>query len=296
MRAPDRPTWLVLTGIVSVQLGAAFSKHLFDVVSPTALVWLRLVFSTLILLAAVRPRLAGHTRRDWGVVLVFGAALATMNWSIYEAFARIPLGIAVTVEFLGPLTVALVASRSLQHVLWVLIAGAGVGLLGVERGQLDLVGVLFALLAGAMWAAYIPLSGATGRRWPGLSGLAVASCVGSLGLAPFAVASGGRTILDPTVLVVGMVVAVLSSVIPYSCELVALRTMSPRVFGVLMSLDPAAAALAGVVVLAELLGPLQWVAVGCVVLASVGVTRSAPPVLPPPVRSARTGSPGRGGT
>ncbi len=283
MHAPDRPTALVLTGIVSVQLGAAISKHLFDEVSPTALVWLRLLFSALILLAVVRPRLAGHTRQDWAVVLVFGTALAGMNWAIYEAFSRIPLGLAVTVEFLGPLSVALVASRRISDVLWVLLGGMGVGLLGIERGAVTVSGVAFALLAGAMWAAYIPLSAATGRRWSGLTGLAVASCVGAVGLAPFAVASGGGALLEPRVLGVGLLVAVLSSVIPYSCELVALRTMAPRVFGVLMSLDPAAAALAGLLVLHELLGVLQWTAVACVVVASIGVTRSAPQPAAPVV-------------
>lgn len=271
-------TPLVLGSIVSVQLGAAVSKNLFDRVDPTALVWLRLLTSTLVLVALARPVVRGRSRADWSVVVAFGVVLATMNWSIYQSFARIPLGLAVTIEFLGPLTVALIGSRRVLDLVWVALAGTGVLLLGVEDSRLDLAGVLFALLAGACWAAYIPLSAATGRHWPGLSGLALASVVGSVGLAPGAVAAGGSTLLDPTVLAVGLVVGVLSSVIPYSFELVALRTMPAKVFGILMSLDPAGAALAGLVVVGEQLSGVQWAAIGCVVLASAGVTRSAAPV------------------
>ncbi len=278
---PARPVWLVLGGIFSVQAGAAFSKQLFDVVSPTTMVWLRLAFSTLVLLALARPRMAGRTARDWGVVLAFGLALATMNWSIYQSFARMPLGVAVTIEFLGPLVLALALSRRPRDLVWVLLAAAGVALLGLEGSGVTLAGVLFALLAGAGWAAYILLSAATGRRWHGLSGLSLASAVGAVGLALPAVAVSGDRLLDPGVLLVGALVALLSSVVPYSLEMAALRTIPPGVFGILMSLEPAAAALAGIVLLGELLGLLDWVAVACVVVASVGVTRSASPqVLP----------------
>ena len=277
-RAPVRPVWLVLGGIASVQFGAALAKLLFDEVSPTTMVWLRLLTSALVLLALTRPSLRGHTAGDWGVVLAFGTSLAVMNWSFYQSFARIPLGVAVTVEFLGPLTVALLGSRRVLDVLWVLLAGTGVALLGVEGGDLDLLGIVFALVAGASWAAYIYLSAATGGRWPGVSGLVPASLVGAVGLAPFAVAAGGSTLLDPRILAVGLAVGLLSSVVPYSLELVALRTMPQHVFGILMSLEPAAAALAGVLLLRELLGPAQWAAVACVVVASVGITRTARPV------------------
>ena len=269
---------LVLVGIASVQVGAAVAKQLFDEVSPTTMVWLRLLFSALVLLAVAHGSLGGRSRRDWGVVLAFGTALAVMNWSIYESFARIPLGVAVTIEFLGPLTVALLGSRRRIDLLWVALAATGVALLGVQPGDLDPVGVLFALVAGAAWAAYIYLSAATGSRWPGVSGLAPASLVGALGLAPFAVAAGGSVLLDPRILGIGLAVALLSSVVPYSLELVALRSLSRHAFGILMSLEPAAAALAGMVLLGELLGPAQWSAVACVVAASVGVTRTAAPV------------------
>ena len=270
-----RPVWLVLVAIASVQVGAAVAKLLFDEVSPTAVVWLRLLTSALVLLAVARPSLAGRSAQDWGVVLAVGTALAVMNWSIYESFARIPLGVAVTIEFLGPLTVALVGSRRLLDLVWVALAGTGVALLGARPGDLELAGVLFALLAGAAWAAYIYLSAATGTRWPGVSGLAPASLVGAVGLAPFAVSAGGSLLLDPRILGIGLAVGLLSSVIPYSLELVALRTLPRSAFGILMSLEPAAAALVGVVLLGELLGLAHWCAVACVVVASVGVTRSA---------------------
>ncbi|HEX2893064.1 MAG TPA: EamA family transporter [Marmoricola sp.] len=272
-----RPVWLVITAIVSVQVGAAFSKSLFDEVSPTVMVWLRLATSTVVLLAVARPRVTGRTREDWTVVLAFGAALATMNWSIYQAIARLPLGVAVSIELLGPLTLALVLSRRAQDLLWVLLAALGVAMLGFDDGGLTVAGVAFALLAAASWAAYILLSAGTGRRWPGLSGLALASVVGAVALAPAAVVSGGSDLVSPVVLGTGLVVGLLSSVVPYSLEMSALRTMPPKVFGILMSLEPAAAALAGLVLLGEVLGALEWLAISCVVVASVGVTRSAPP-------------------
>ena len=270
----SRAVWLVVVGIVSVQLGAAFAKDLFGEVSPTALVWLRLATSAVVLLAIARPRLRGRTARDWQVVLGFALSLGVMNWAIYQSFARIPLGIAVTLEFIGPLVLAVAGSRRLRDLLWVGLAAAGVALLGAERADLDLAGVLFALLAGAAWAAYILLSAGTGRLWPGLDGLAVASVVATVLLAPMALASGGTTLLDARVLLIGAAIGVLSSVIPYSCELVALRTLRPSVFGILMSLEPAAAALAAAAVLGELLAVTQWLAIACVVAASIGATRT----------------------
>lgn len=276
--AGARPVWLVLVGIASVQVGAAIAKLIFDEVPPTTVVGLRLTTSALVLLAVTRPTLRGRSAADWRVVLGFGTSLAVMNWSFYQAFARIPLGVAVTVEFLGPLSVALLGSRRLLDVLWVALAGTGVALLGVEPGGLQLAGVLFALVAAAAWAAYIHLSAATGRRWPGVTGLGPASLVGAVGLAPFAVWEGGSVLLEPRVLGIGLAVGLLSSVVPYSLELVALRTMPQHAFGILMSLEPAAAALAGLVLLGELLGPAQWAAIACVVVASVGITRTARPV------------------
>jgi inner membrane transporter RhtA len=271
-----RAVWLVVVGIISVQVGAAFAKDLFGTVSPTTMVWLRLVTSALILTAIARPRLRGRTRQDWLVVVGFAVSLGVMNWAIYQSFARIPLGIAVTIEVIGPLTLAVVGSRRAKDLVWVGLAAVGVLLLGFERTDLTVAGVGFALVAGIAWAAYILLSASTGARWPGLDGLAVASILATVLLTVPAIGVGGDVLLDPQVLLIGAMIGLLSSVIPYSCEMVALRSLAPSVFGILMSLEPAAAALAAIVVLQEVLSPIQWLAVGCVVAASVGATRSRP--------------------
>ncbi len=277
------PVWLVLAGILSVQFGASVAKSIFDEVSPTALVFLRLGTSALVLVLIARPVLRGRTRQDWYVVLAFGATLGLMNWSFYQAFARIPLGIAVTLEFLGPLSLAVVGSRRPRDLLWVVLAGTGVAVLGWSGGgDLNLPGVLFALLAGACWAAYILLSAQTGRRWPGFDGLAVASVVAALLILPGAIGTGGSDLLDPRILMFGALVGLLSSLIPYSFELVALRSLRPSVFSILMSLEPAAAALAGILVLEEFLTGEQWLAMAFVVIASVGATRSSRTVAPAP--------------
>ena len=275
------PVWLVLIGILSVQFGAGIAKSLFDEVPPTVIVWLRLATSAVVLTLVARPLLRRRTRHDWLVVAGLGASLGIMYWAIYQSFARIPLGLAVTIEFIGPLTLATLGSRRARDFIWVLLAAAGVALLGLEGGDLTWPGVLFALLAGAAWAAYILLSAETGRRWPGLDGLAVASVIATLLLTPLAVRIGGDDLLDGRVLLLGAAVGLLSSVIPYSCEMVALRSLRPAVFGILMSLEPAAAALAGIVVLGEFLTPVQWVAMVCVVVASVGATRTGRPLAEP---------------
>ena len=276
------PVWLVIIGIGSVQLGAGIAKNLFDDAAPTTLVLLRLATSAVILLALARPQLSGRTARDWQVAVAFGVTLGTMNWAIYESFARIPLGIAVTIEFLGPLTLAVVGSRRPRDLVWALLAAVGVALLGLGDGDLTWAGVGFALLAAVAWAAYILLSASTGRRWPGLDGLTVASVVATLGLAPFVLAFSGHGLGDPRVILLGTLVGVLSSVIPYSCEITALRSIRPSVFSILMSLEPAAAALAGMLVVHEFLTLEQWGAIACVVVASVGATRSEQRLAPAP--------------
>ena len=277
MRLQNRipAVWLVISGIISVQFGAAIAKNLFHLIPPTAMVWLRLVSSAIILLIMARPRLRGQSSRDWLIVLGFGVSLMTMNWAIYQSFARIPLGIAVTIEFLGPLTVAVIGSRRLTDLIWVGLAGTGVALLGLSRATLTLAGVGFALIAALAWACYILLSAQTGRRWPGLNGLAIASMVGAIALAPPAILEAGSRLLSPTVLALGVAVGLLSSVIPYSFELMALRRIPPRLFSILMSLEPAAAALAAMIVLGEFLTPVQWLAMACVVIASIGATRTS---------------------
>lgn len=267
------PVVLVLIGIASVQVGATFAKSLFDEVTPTAMVWLRLSLSALILLAIARPRVRGFGRHDWLVVVAFGASLGLMNWAIYQAFARLPIGIAVTIEFIGPLTIALVTSRRARDLVWVALAALGVVLLGLEPGRISVVGVLFALLAGACWAAYIVLSKATGARWEGIDGLALASTVAAVALTPAAL-----TVTDGLgsahVWAIGLMVGLMSSVVPYSLDLVALRSIKPSLYAILMSLEPAAGALAAILILHEGLSVLQWLAIACVVVASAGATRT----------------------
>jgi inner membrane transporter RhtA len=269
------PVWLVLIGIMSVQFGAAVSKGQFDEIPPIGMVLLRLLTSSLILLALARPRLDGRTGADWRPVLALGLALGAMNWAFYESFARIPLGVAVTIEFIGPLAVAALGSRRPRDLVWVGLAALGIVLFGAGPSKVDALGFGLALLAGGFWALYIVSTAATGRRWAGVDGLAVASTVATLAIAPFAVATAGARLLEPRLLVLGALVGLLSSVIPYSLEMVALRTLPPRVFGILMSLEPAAAALVAAVLLQEWLTPLQLIAMACVIAASVGAARRA---------------------
>ncbi|MCE6999881.1 EamA family transporter [Saccharothrix sp. S26] len=270
------PPALVLLGVVSVQIGAAVAKQLFTLAGATGTVTLRLVLAAVILLLVWRPSLR-LDRRTYAVIVGYGLVLGAMNLSFYQAIKHIPLGAAVTIEFLGPLAVAVVGSRRWLDGVWALLAAAGVLLLTRVDGGLSLTGVLFAAGAGACWAGYILLTAALGNRTSDGKGLALAMAVGALLALPFGVAEAGTMLLDPVVLVAGAAVALLSSVIPYSLELEALRKIPPRVFGILMSLEPAVAALAGLVVLHEALHPAQWLAVFCVVLASVGATRTARP-------------------
>ena len=266
---------MVVTAIISVQVGASLAKGLFGQVGPTSMVWLRLLTSALIFAVLARPVLTGRSGPQWRAALGLGLCLTAMNWAIYQSFARIPLGMAVTVEFLGPLTVAALGSRRRGDLVWVLLAGAGVAMLGFSPRGLSWAGVGFALLAGVAWAGYILFSARTGRHWPGVTGLTVASAFGAVVLAPPALLESGTALWQPHLLAIGAAVGLLSSVIPYGLELTALRRMPPRVFGVLMSLEPAAAALAALVLLSEALTGVQWAAIGCVVVASIGVTRSA---------------------
>lgn len=273
-RRPVPPTLMVGISIISVQVGATLAKGLFGQIGPTSMVWLRLATSALVFLVVARPVLTGRGRGAWQAALGLGLCLTMMNWAIYQSFARIPLGMAVTIEFLGPLTVAAFGSRRRTDWLWVLLAGAGVALLGFSPHGLNWAGVGFALLAGTGWAGYIIFSGHTGREWPGLTGLTVASLFGAVVLAPPALAEGGAGLWQPHLLGVGVAVGLLSSVLPYALELSALRRMPARTFGILMSLEPAAAALAALILLAEELTWVQWLAIACVVAASVGVTRA----------------------
>jgi inner membrane transporter RhtA len=271
------PTGLVLLAVGSVQFGGALAKTLFDDLGPGGTVFLRVAFAALLLGALWRPRIGGRTRAELGLAAAFGISLAAMNLSFYEALDRIPLGVAVTLEFVGPLGVAVAGSRRALDLVWVGLAAAGILLLADFTGGTDTAGVLLALLAGGFWAAYILLSVRTGRAFPGGSGLALALVVGAVLLVPVGVADGGGELLDPGLLALGAAVAMLSSAIPYSLELEALRRLPARVFGVLMSLEPAMAALAGLVVLGQVLGAREVAAIVLVAAASAGASRTAEP-------------------
>ncbi|HEY6279923.1 MAG TPA: EamA family transporter [Streptosporangiaceae bacterium] len=281
------PSALVFTGVVSVQVGAGLAARLFTQLPPAAVTGLRL-WTAGLLMAAVGGRgmaqnLARVVRqrswRDAAVVAAFGVTLAVMNFSIYQAFARIPLGIAVTIEFLGPLAVAVAASRRVIDLVWVALAGAGVALLTQAGGtggaghRVGLAGLGFALLAGTAWAGYIILSRATGRRFTGTSGLAIAMALAAVLSIPVGVAAGHGALLRPGILVTGVAIGLLSSIIPYSLELEALRRVPPRVFGIWMSLEPAVAALVGLVMLSESLAVSEWVAIVLVMIACAGAAR-----------------------
>lgn len=278
------PVWLVLIGILSVQFGAVISKGQFGEIPPVGMVFLRLMSSSVILLAIARPGLRGRPRTAWRPVLALGFALGAMNWAFYESFARIPLGGAVTIEFAGPLLLAAVGSRRPRDLVWVALAAVGITLFGIGPTRVDPLGFGLALFAGGCWALYIVSAAATGRRWAGIQGLAVASTIATLAVAPVAVLAAGERLLEPRLLLLGALVGLLSSVIPYSLEMVALRILPPRVFGILMSLEPAAAALAGLAVLGQRLGVRELVALVLVSVASLGVTlgrREKDPPLQP---------------
>lgn len=266
---------LVLGAVASVQSGAAIATRLFPDAGPGGTVLLRLGVSAVLLWAIARPSVRGHKGADLRLAVAFGVALAGMNFTFYEALSRIPLGVAVTVEFIGPLAVAVLGSRRLIDVVWVLLAAAGVALLTSGGGALDGLGLFLAFAAGVMWAAYILLSQRVGAVFPGATGLAIALLVGTIGLAPFGIWSGGSALVDPSVFGRGCAVALLSSAIPYSLELAALRHLRASVFGVLMSLEPAFAALSGLLFLSQHLRLREWAAVVFVMAASVGATRGA---------------------
>jgi len=266
---------LVLGGVASVQSGAAVATRLFPQAGPGGTVWLRLGLSSLLLLVIARPTVRGRSAAEIRLAVGFGVALAAMNLTFYEALDRIPLGVAVTIEFIGPLSVAVLGSRRALDLVWVALAAAGVVLLTSGGGRLDGTGVLLAFVTGIFWAAYILLSKQVGAVFPGASGLALALVVGTIGLAPIGIWSGGSALVDPGVFGRGCAVALLSSAIPYTLELYALRRMRAAVFGVLMSLEPAFAALSGLLFLSQHLRLREWVAIGCVMAASIGATRDA---------------------
>jgi inner membrane transporter RhtA len=261
---------LVMAAVVSVQFGGAVAATLVPVIGAAGSVVLRLGIGAVVLLAVARPTLRGHSASAWRTVVLFGLVLGAMNWSFYASLDRLHIGVAVTIEFIGPLTLAAVQSRRVRDLLAVAAAAAGILLISqaltVPWGDLDLIGIGLALLAGTFWAAYIVLSQRTGAAFPGLNGLALAMIVALALVLPFGIWSVPLWTGD--VLVKGAAVAILSSVLPYSLELLALRQLSQRVFGILLSLEPAVAALAGLIVLGQRLTPTQLVGMALVVVAS----------------------------
>ncbi|GAA2652087.1 EamA family transporter [Streptomyces vastus] len=269
------PVGLVLAGGVSVQFGGALAVSLMSRAGALGVVSLRLVVAAVVLLVVCRPRLRGHSRADWGTVVLFGITMAAMNGLFYQAAARIPLGAAVTLEVLGPLALSVLASRRAINLVWAGLALAGVFLLGGGGfSTLDPVGVAFALSAGAMWAAYIIFSARTGRRFPQADGLALAMAIGAVLFLPLGIVESGAKLLNPTTIALGAAVAVLSSVLPYTLELLALRRLPASTFAIMMSLEPAVAALAGFLVLSQTLTVTESLAIGLVIGASMGAVRT----------------------
>ncbi len=264
---------LVLLAVLSVQFGGALAATLVPAIGAAGSVTLRLLIGTVILVLVARPRLRGHDRRAWATVVLFGLALGAMNWSFYASLGRLPIGVAVTIEFIGPLVLTVALSRRVVDVVAVLFAAAGVVLISqaltVPFADLDLLGLGLAGVAGACWAAYIVLSKRTGAAFTQLDGLALAMVVASAVVTPFGLLSAPQWTGE--ILLRGLGIAVLSSVLPYSLELLALRRLSARVFGVLLSLEPAMAALAGLLVLHQRLSALQLLGMALVVAASVVV-------------------------
>lgn len=269
------PVGLVLAGGVSVQFGGALAVTLMPRTGALGVVTLRLLVAAVVLMVICRPKVRGHSRADWATVVVFGLTMAAMNGLFYQSVARIPLGPAVTLEVLGPLVLSVVASRRALNLLWAGLALGGVFLLGGGGfGSLDTVGVAFALSAGGMWAAYIVFSARTGRRFPQADGLALAMVVAAVAFLPLGIAESGTRLLDPTTVALGAAVAVLSSVLPYTLELLALRRLPASTFAILMSLEPAVAATAGFLVLHQALSATEALAIALVIAASMGAVRT----------------------
>ena len=267
---------LVLGGIASVQFGSALATTLFARIGPAGAVVLRLVFASIVLLAIWRPGLRSRTRRELLLASLFGLVLAGMNLSFYEALQRIPLGIAVTIEFVGPLAVAIAGSRRRLDLVWVALAAGGiVALMHGDSHGLDALGVVLALTAGCLWGAYILVNARVGKAFADGSGLAIAMCVASVLALPAGVAAGGVQLVQPHALLLGAAVGMLSSAIPYTLEMEALRRIATSIFGVLMSLEPAMAALAGFLVIGQRLSGRELAGIALVVVASVGSSSTA---------------------
>lgn len=269
---------LVLFAIISIQVGAAIAKQLFPLLGAQGTVAIRIIFSALLLLLVARGRVRSYGQifaQNWRLLLIFGLCMAVMNFFFYMAIARIPLGTAVAIEFIGPLGVAVMTSRRISHFAWIALAAIGIALLSPLSGvNLDTVGIIFALLAGLGWALFIILAARLGDRVPGNDGLTIGMVIAALVMVPFAVPVVSHLIFDPLVLLACFGVALLSTTIPLTLEYAALKRMPKRSYGVLVSVEPAVAAMAGVLLLDEYLGLQGIIAIACVVIAAIGITIS----------------------
>lgn len=267
------PHGQLLLAIVSIQVGSALATKLFAALTPEGTVFWRVAFSAVLMLLVWRPRLRGITAPNALLLLAYGGMIAVMNLCFYQAIARIPLGIAVTIEFLGPLAVAALTSRRRSDFLWIALALLGVGLLTPDLGQrLDPVGLLYAAGAGVAWGSFVLLSIRVGKRFEKGNGLALGMTMAALLLVPFGTHTGGALLGDPLLLVAALAVALLSTTIPLTLEFEALKRLPPRVYGVLITLEPVAAVIAGALLLSEWPGPWGLVAVALVTTAAIGMT------------------------
>lgn len=279
------PVPALLLSMMSIQAGAAFAKTLFPVLGAAGTTAMRVALAAALLVALLRPRLRALSAAQWRAVVPYGLALGLMNLCFYASLVHLPLGLAVTLEFVGPLVLSLALSRRALDFVWVALAGVGIALImphGASGGEpLHMGGVALALLAGALWALYIVAGGEVGRRVPGTTGVVAGMLVAALVALPFGLVQAGADLFTPALLAAGLGVAIMSSAVPYTMEMVALKAIPARVFGVMMSLEPALAALSGLLFLGERLNTLQWVAMGCVIAASAGIHLSAPRVAEP---------------
>lgn len=274
------PTALVLFSILSVQFGSALAKSLFNDLGPWGVVSLRVSFSTLILFSLWRLKWNSSIRQNFRLIVAFGIIFALMNSCFYAAIDRIPLGIAISLEFTGPLGLAILKSQRWLDGLWALLAGVGIVLLTPLSGAvIDGWGIVLALAAGLFWALYIVFAAKVGQKLSGIEGLAWALAVSSILLLPIGIATAGSALLNPKLLLMGAGVALLSTTLPYSLEMVALRSLPIKVFGIMLSLEPMAGVLAGFLILGETLSARSLTACLLVSIAAAGAAKfkSSPP-------------------
>lgn len=271
------PVVLILIAMASIQTGAAIAKQLFPVVGTTGAATLRLLFAAIILCIVLRPWRLRMTPASWRSILVYGIALAGLNGLFYAALRTIPLGIATALELAGPLLVAMLSSRRAMDFLWIGLAIGGLLLLlplGSTSTGIDPVGAAFALAAGSCWALYIVFGRRAGAEL-GIQMTAIGVAIAAACALPFGLAQAGASLFTPSILHFAVAVAILSTALPYSLEMVGLSRLPTKTFGTLMSLEPAFGALAGLVFLNEQLAPAQWLAIGAIISASVGTTATA---------------------